>query len=369
MEAFDESYRFGRLGFSMLHKFNAAPWLARLSNIYYCIVHGWARPLSECRLPLLEACQSGLQSGDTEFGILCATENFFMRFDTHQLPDLEHEIDLLTERMMLYELKTIVTITKPFRKLIQVLICDANKSIIDITDKYRSYCVKVVKSNQLLYAWTFVHLSFLHFLFGDYFGALGYAKECASLAGPFYGPTHGSFVALVCGLADVSHARQTKRRRANTAKKFSKLLLRWATLGESRNFIGKHYLLEAELAALSGDKARSYNFYIIAIAACREGRFMLQTAIATERVARSLFEWGQPDRRIPFFQDAVSLYQEWGASCKVRHLKSERIQLGIFLRTSNKVLSDMKNENRSISGMNLINPLTNQKEERMICAK
>jgi predicted ATPase len=329
-QAFKESYHLGRLGFLLLQKFNAKPWLARVSNIYYGILHGWVRPFSECQVSLLEGYQSGLQSGDTEFGVLCATEDFFIGFDMRPLPELEHEIDILTERMILYGLETIVAITKPIRKLNYLLIRCDDRNIEELADEYRSFCAKEIGSNRLLYLWSFVHLSFLHFLFGSYAEASKYVRDCTELASPFFGPFRGSFVALVWGLADVAHARQTKRRRAYYARKYSKLLLRWATVGEPVNFIGKHYLLEAELAALAGDKARSYNYYIVAISACREGHFLLHTAIATERVAKSLLEWNETERAISFFRDAVALYQEWGAYSKVRHLESEIMQRGLF---------------------------------------
>lgn len=279
---------------------------------------------------MLDGYQSGLQSGDTEFGILCATEDFFMGFEMRPLPELEHEIDILTERMLLYGLDTVVAITKPVRKLNKILIRWDDVNVGELVDEYLSFCVQEISSNRLLHLWSFVHLSFIHFLFGSYAEASKYVKDCTALAVPFFGPSRGSLVALICGLADVAQARQAKRRRACYAKKYSKLLLRWANVGEPRNFIGKHYLLEAELAALAGNKARSYNFYIVAISACREGHFLLHTAIATERVAKSLLEWNETERAIPFFRDAVSLYQEWGAYGKVRHLESEIIRLGLF---------------------------------------
>jgi hypothetical protein len=332
-QAFEEAYRIGQVGLLLLKKFNARPWLARTSNIYYDLVHGWVRPLEECRVPLLDAYNIGLQSGDTEFAVLCATENWFMRFDTTPLPELEHEIEILTERMELYGLKTLILVTTPARKLMQHLmgIYDGDKiefsgNVMVNVDNDNG---NELESTRLMFVWNYVHRAFINFLFGNYPEASKQARVGAELAVTFYGPYRGSFIALICGLAFVAHARQIKRRRICSARKYSKLLLRWATQGEPRNFIGNHYLLEAEIAALAGQKARSYNYYIVAIAACREGKFLLQTAIATERVAKSLWEWGDRERATPFFKDAVVLYKEWGASTKVLHLESEILQLGL----------------------------------------
>lgn len=190
--------------------------------------------------------------------------------------------------------------------------------------------VYVVEANHLLVKWKYAHRAFKFYLFGFYDEAATNARACDSLVVAFYGPCRGAFLAILCGLVDVANARAKKYKRAFYAKKFSKLLLRWATNGEPRNFIGKHFLLEAELAALAGKKALSYRHYISAIGACREGKFLLFTAIACERAARSLLEWGQNDLAGQYFREAIALHSEWGATMKVQHLQLEILELGFY---------------------------------------
>jgi hypothetical protein len=136
--------------------------------------------------------------------------------------------------------------------------------------------------------------------------------------------------ALICGLADVANARHKSIRKASYARKYSKKLLRWATNGEPRNFLGKHYFLEAELAALAGKRALSYKLYVSAIGTCREGNLLISTAMACERTAQSLLEWGQQELAGPYFHEAVTLYTEWGATKKAQHLQLEMIELEII---------------------------------------
>ena len=328
-QAFHEANRLGMLGFSLLRKFNARPWLARISDVYFDLVFGWVRPYGDCRVPLMDAYNAGLQSGDTEFALSCALSPIFMEFGICPLPQQEHELGILRERVDLYGLKNLASLIIPISQLIKDLsrhyggdINEVKRMIVDDEQIY------LVETNHLLVRWRYAHRAFKFYLFGFYEDAMTNARRCDSLAVAFYGPCRGATVAVICGLVDVANARAKNCKQAWHAKKHSKLLLRWATDGEPRNFIGKHFLLEAELAALAGKKAISYRHYISAIGACREGKFLAFTAIASERAARSLLEWGQNDLAGQYFREAIVLYSEWGATMKVQHLQLEILELG-----------------------------------------
>lgn len=328
-QAFDEANRIGTLGFLILQKFNAKPWLARMSDVYFDLVFCWVRPFADCRLPLLDASNVGLQSGDTEFALSCALSLIFMEFGIRTLPDQDHDLEILRERIDIYGLKNLACLLLPICHLTRFLssqyggdLNEIKKRIVDDESLY------YVEADHLLIRWKYAHRAFKYYLFGLYDEAVVSARACDTLAVAFYGPCRGAFITVLCGLIDVAHARAKNRRQARYAKKYSKQLLRWATDGEPRNFIGKHFLLEAELAALAGKKALSYRHYISAIGACKEGKLLLFTAIASERAARSLLEWGQYDLAGQYFREAIALHSEWGATIKVQHLQLEIVELG-----------------------------------------
>jgi tetratricopeptide (TPR) repeat protein len=329
-QAFNEANRLGTLGFSLLQQLNATPWLARLSEVYYDSVFCWVRPFSASCLPLLEAYNVGLQSGDTEFALSCAMSAWFMKLEMEPLSESEHEIERLLERINLYGLKIFEHITLSSRHMIKDLLGCYDGDINELKRKIMDDNVYVFETNHLLLTWKYVHRALKLYLFGLYDEALSNARAGDSIAVAIYGPCRGSVVALICGLVDVAYARQMKHKRAPYAKKYSKLMHRWATVGEPRNFIGRHYLLEAEIAAMVGKKSKAYKLYVSAIGALREGKFLLHTAIATERIAKSLYEWGEYDLARPYFIDAVALYAKWGATKKMQHLELEIQQLGIY---------------------------------------
>lgn len=329
-ESFKEADRLGMIGFSLLQKFDAKPWLARISSIYYDRVFSWVRPFADCRLPLKEAYNVGLQFGDTELAVCCAIYPLLIEFEIRPIAAMEHDFEILLDRISLYGLRNFEKLSRPIRHLMKDLAGSFDgdleaikKMIVDDESIY------VVEASNVLIKWKYVHRAFQFFLFGQYEDAMNHARVADSVVVAFYGPHRGSSAALICGLADVAHARHENGKRAPYAKKYSKMLLRWATNGEPRNFLGKHYFLEAELAALAGKRALSYKLYVSAIGTLREGNLLISTAMACERTAQSLLEWGRQELAGPYFHEAVALYTEWGATKKAQHLQLEMIELGL----------------------------------------
>ena len=82
-------------------------------------------------------------------------------------------------------------------------------------------------------------------------------------------------------------------------------------------------LLEAEWSALKNKKKglALRSFESAALLAGRRGLIHLQ-ALANERFAIYLQDIGQTQDSLYRFQEAVALYEEWGATCKVEELQS-----------------------------------------------
>ena len=112
-EAFKEADRLGKIGFSLLQKFDAKPWVARISSIYYDRVFGWVRPLADCRLPLKHAYNVGLQFGDTELAVCCAVYPLLIEFEIRPISAMEHEFEIILDRIRFYGLDNFEKLSKP----------------------------------------------------------------------------------------------------------------------------------------------------------------------------------------------------------------------------------------------------------------
>lgn len=89
-------------------------------------------------------------------------------------------------------------------------------------------------------------------------------------------------------------------------------MTRWSELCP-HNFLGKQYLLEAELASVTRNDGVLRSKYASAIALSRESGFWMQLGIAHECAARHF----DPSHH---YDEARRAYMQWGSQAKVDHV-------------------------------------------------
>jgi tetratricopeptide (TPR) repeat protein len=124
------------------------------------------------------------------------------------------------------------------------------------------------------------------------------------------------------------------RRRMYTSR-VRKLLKRVSNLAlhSPANFLGKQYLIQAELEVVSKNHQEAMSNFRSAILHTRESRSDMQSALANERFGKYLLEIGDLESARPILEEAYQLYRRWGATAKMKHLKDEihcsRLVLGL----------------------------------------
>jgi hypothetical protein len=319
-----EGERIGQLSFSLYDKFDTKAWLARLSVLYFDFVHGWIRPLDSGTERLKEACQAGLESGDIEFALACEMVYLYNHLESEKLSRLVRQWELIEKLATLYGQESALFMTVAVRQLLQNLMDKSTRHPHVLSGSFLDETrAQQVNSNPLLFAWTQIQVALLNILFGRYSEAGLNGKNGRPLATGMYGPHCGGFNVFLCGFADVACARHEQSGRAKYAKWCSRQLFASANRGETLYFIGKHYLLEAELAALARKTANALTLYIVAISTSQKAGLKMQTALANERAARFLLSLGDRERSLQFFREALIWYREWGATVKADHLERE----------------------------------------------
>jgi tetratricopeptide (TPR) repeat protein len=86
------------------------------------------------------------------------------------------------------------------------------------------------------------------------------------------------------------------------------------------NVLNKIRLIEAEKAALRNDRLGAMSKYKQSIDLAKEQGLINEQALACERYAVTLLEFGEADRALEFFEEARILYQHWGSPVKVIQL-------------------------------------------------
>ena len=108
-----------------------------------------------------------------------------------------------------------------------------------------------------------------------------------------------------------------------------KQLQTYAKLGPE-NISNKLYLIEAEKSTLKGDTEDARKKFRMSIDYAHQQGFIHEEALAYERYAIAVFEWGEATESLEFFERARKLYKEWGSMMNVKRLeKYIREQCGI----------------------------------------
>lgn len=129
-------------------------------------------------------------------------------------------------------------------------------------------------------------------------------------------------------LTRLALARRGERRLRNIfhVKRRLKRLKVWA-MHAPMNFLGKQLLLEAELAAVRGDRQKANSHYRSSILHSREEGFFLEEALANEQLGRFYLESDDRESAVPFLKAAKEVYEKWGAAAKVKHFEAEFSEL------------------------------------------
>lgn len=91
------------------------------------------------------------------------------------------------------------------------------------------------------------------------------------------------------------------------------------------NFLDKYYLVEAEKAKTQNKKHQAFELYDKAIDEARKSKFLLEEAIAHERLAQYYKEIEKNYLGKSYLQEARYCYSRWGAMAKVHQLDKEEL--------------------------------------------
>lgn len=121
-------------------------------------------------------------------------------------------------------------------------------------------------------------------------------------------------------MADVVYARTYKVK----AKRYKSSLNKLRTLAKysPENVMNKICLIEAERAVLKRDKTGARSKFQQSISHAKSNGYLHEEALAYERCAVALLEWGETSQAYEFFDRARNRYEHWGSPVKVRRLVS-----------------------------------------------
>ncbi|WP_375501875.1 AAA family ATPase [uncultured Nostoc sp.] len=325
----DAGYEFGQLSLKLLEQHQINAFKSRAYFIVNSFIRHWKEPLNHSIPCLLEAYQSGLETGDW----VCMALNLVSYsqcsyWSGRELNDLAEEME--TYRQVISQGKQEATL-KYYECYQQAILNLLGQAEVP-------YCLqgKVFNAAQILPSLQaasnrtglfYLHLNqaVLCYLFGEYQAA----SQQAALAEQYSNAVTGYFVVVVRVFYDalIHLARYTDV----NAQEQSVILERinahqeklqiWATHAPF-NHQHRWQLVAAERYRMLGQFTEAMEHYDLAIAQAKTHGYVQDEALSNELAAKFYLSWGKQKVAAGYMQEAYYCYARWGAKAKTEDLEN-----------------------------------------------
>ncbi|MBE9225259.1 AAA family ATPase [Phormidium sp. LEGE 05292] len=326
---FDSGYRYGQLARTLLHQFNAKEVTAIVSIPLYVFITHWKEHIKTALAGLLEGSQTGLSTGDIEYGCHCAGFYCSYLFLSGEPLDSviqkqSQYIDLLVQYKQEYQLNQVkiwAQVVLNFQGESDNAIALSGKQFSEET----MLPLLIESENGLVLFPAYLAKALLCYSFKLY--AESWENACAAekyvpaASGSVYIPVHNFYASLA--LLALSRTASNKERQEYLQKvaENQKKMQQWAD-NSPTNYLHKYELVEAEKARLLGKNDTAAEYYDRAIKGAREQGYLQEEALAFELAAEFYFHRNREKVAQIYLTDAYYGYDRWGAKAKICDLES-----------------------------------------------
>ena len=324
----DIGYQFGQLGLKLLERDKSAQLKASVHFVAHAFTSHWREPLAKNFPALLDGYRSGMDSGDLQYGCLCAFIYCYHSFcHGYDLRLLEKEIGAYSKVIEEKNQKATLWTNRMFEQMtinLQGKSTDPKRLIGEAYNE-ETMLAEHKKARDFIGCFC-LHFNkmYLYYLFGDYEQAFESSIQCKKYitgATAAYALALFYFYRTLVRLALFNANLSLKDRKKSRGQiDFSlKKLKDWALLGS--NHENKYKLALAEFSRVNGKLDEAISLYDEAIMLARKHDFQHEEALANELAGRF---WVNKNNDIAkmYLERAKHCYTVWGAYAKVTQMGS-----------------------------------------------
>ncbi|MFB2936239.1 AAA family ATPase [Aerosakkonemataceae cyanobacterium BLCC-F154] len=342
----DAGYQAGLIAIKILEKFDAKELKAKVYNLFNSNIRTWKEHAINSVAPLQEGVQSGLETGDIEWGGYCAANFCAYSFFTED--NLENAIQKQATYLDLaIKIKQEIPIhfSSVWRQLglnFQSL-TDNNCLLIGESFDESEMLPRLIeaKTGTVLFVF-YVAKTILCYQFKKPEQALEYAALATEQAGSAFGFMQVAILNFYHSLALLSNYQQVG---AEEQRKYLALVgtnqeqMKFWAVHAPMNYQHKYLLVEAEKARVLGEVLAAMELYDAAIQEAKEQGYKQEEAIANELAAEFYLALGRDKIAKTYMTEAYYVYIAWGAISKVKDL--ERKYARLISRTIKQEVTDI----------------------------
>ncbi|WP_026082277.1 AAA family ATPase [Mastigocladopsis repens] len=351
----ESGYEFGQLALRLLSQPHTHSIRARtLFIVHNCIIH-WKEHIRKALKPLLEAYQSGLETGDLEFAGYCAhvycSESFFIG---KELVELEHNLITYSDAIRQIKQETVLAWHQTYQQAIANLMgCSVNPSRLvgELYNEENGLPQHEAANDGIAIFDVYFNKLFLCYLFYEYFQAVENSTRAENYLIRITGTSLEALYYLYDALARLAiypgSSAQVQKEILQRVAINQEKMRQWAHHAPM-NRLHKYHLIEAEKARVLGQLLEAEEFYEQAIQGARDNEYLQEEALAYELAAKFYLLRGREKFAQTYMKEAHYCYERWGATAKVNDLETRYPQffpksLGIADTTSPKTFKTTSN--------------------------
>ncbi|AFZ26115.1 putative ATPase [Cylindrospermum stagnale PCC 7417] len=330
----NDGYHAGNIALKLLDKFDARELKARVYNLFNSNIRTWKEHAKNSVASLREGVQSGLDTGDIEWGGYCAANLCsYLFFSTDKLELAVQEQAIYIDICIKIKQEIPIHFSQVWRQLglnLQGLSEDKCLLIGDSFDEAQILPRLIAaKSGTVLFIF-YVAKTILLYHFKDYDQALKQVKLAEDMAGSAFGFMQVVILNFYHSLALLGNYSQVeipeKQKYLKQVEINQEKMKFWAEHAPMNNQ-HRYDLVEAEKARVIGQNWVAAEKYDRAIAGAKQNEYIQEEALANELATQFYLKWGKEKFAQIYLTNAYYCYALWGAKAKVDDLEKRYTQL------------------------------------------
>ncbi|MEL4896549.1 ATP-binding sensor histidine kinase [Crocosphaera sp. Alani8] len=332
-ERFDDGYEFGELALSLLSKLSAKRLESRTYFIVVLSIRHWKEPINQLLNPLRLGYEKGLETGDVEYAMWNAQLYCNYLFATgKELNQVKSELTKYTQAARKMQSKNSLYFLAMNHQLVLNLRNECKFPCRLVGEAFNEdQMLPLYKQGNynLALFHIYTHKTTICYLLGDLENALECAIEGEKYIGGMLTPGTPKFLFYYC-LTHLAICHQKSfEEQENIIEKITQCQtnLKLLATHNPSHYLGKLYLIEAELCRVLGEEQNARDYYDQSIAALENSDYVHEKAIAHELAAKFYLQKNYGHIAYYYLQDAYYYYKIWGATVKVKQLEETYPQL------------------------------------------
>jgi PAS domain S-box-containing protein len=326
-------YKFGQLALSLVERLDTKKGKAKALQIFSENVMHWKVHLRKVIPVLVDAYQSGVETGDFEFAgyALYGTcyRSFFVGEELSQLDQKAAIYSKVSGQIRRGNPSTWIAIV--WQTILNLLGRSENPSRLvgRVCNEEEALPHAFAVNDRIAIQMLYLHKVILYYLFGEHHQAIQTAilarKHFEEVTAIKFSPIFCFYHSLALLSLSLDASSSEKVAWLSCVSSNQEKVKKWAEHAPM-NYLHKFYLVEAEKARILEQFFDAEEFYERAIAGAAENEYIQEEALAYELAAKHYLARGREKIAQTYMKEAHYCYDHWGATAKVKDLEKRYSQ-------------------------------------------